>query len=158
MRRRLLWIVGVPAILALALVALVVLLGRLSAPFEFLQGHEPLQTPQEQTAMLGRPNLENATYSFRGDFDELYKRARAELLSKGYVQIGDFPELRHHVFKISDRVPAGAPEPRTVYMTGSLEHEEDGPDAGKQMITVQLFEMRRPTPNLFDRIRTWFGL
>jgi hypothetical protein len=156
--KRILWITGALLAAATLIVVLALMLGRPSVPFDFLEGRTPVVWNEAAARDLEREFNETWTaYAFEGDFDQVLKAARAELLRKGYQE-------RKHSGG-SGVSSAFVPPVRT-------------PENEAHMVTV--YEDRRPTPALglrgrsgwvtvmitdtarkdtfFDRLRSWLGL
>jgi hypothetical protein len=157
-RTRILWITGALLAAAALMVALALILGRPSVPFDFLEGGTPFVWNEAAARDLEREFNETWTaYAFEGDYDQVVKAARTELLRKGY-------EERKH---------SGGSGVSSAFVPPVGTPENDAH-------TVTVYEDRRPTPGLglrgrsgwitvmitdtakketfFDRLRSWLGV
>jgi hypothetical protein len=87
MRRRLLWILGGFAIGAVMLGGIMLLAGTGRSEFEFLRGQKALQFKEADIRAM-RPNgRDSGVYTFKANGKALTRRARAELIERGYQDV-----------------------------------------------------------------------
>jgi hypothetical protein len=154
MRRRIVWIVGLAAGLVLTLAVVVLLDARRSSPYSFLEGIEPIELSDEQVRDMRRIDMQYAGYTFKSNFDALYKQARAELLSKGFKEV-PLPRVADtRTFRPAKGDAVG--NTSEVRLQNNVRLLSPSPQAMTGWVSVHVFG--GPPPGILERMGSWFGL
>jgi len=103
-------------------------------PFRFLALRTPVLVQEQDSAIEGRGVFVNRFYAFQGDFDEVSRRAAAELLPLGFAQVRDdrYYGWRAIQFEQPDKHRGGS-----VILFQDMEYKRDGSGADRRAVGWQ---------------------
>jgi hypothetical protein len=154
------WIGGIVVAGALAFFVLALLFGQPAEKFEFLKGRAPLPLSAAERNANIQAGIISESYTFKGEFKEVVKAARSELISEGYKEITDTAaaDMNAAFVKKDEREKRPLSSPLYVTILSDTRAPVDGDYLLDEPGWVTVLVGSTRDVGFLDRVRQWMGL